>query len=116
MHIGKVIGDVEVRNRGEKVRLPQNQRREPVRKGPQKYDDGARQITWGAERQRDGEKSPESACSLDFGGFFKGGVYVGETCGKTEDDKRKHVQGLYKDQPVQPVDEIYGFLDQPRIH
>jgi hypothetical protein len=116
MNIGKVIGDIDVRNRGEKVHLPQNQWREPVRKWPQEYDDGARHISWRAERQRDGDKSPKATRSLDFGGFFKAGVYVGETCGKTKDDKREQVQGLYKYQPVYPVDEIYGCLDQPRVH
>ena len=113
MHVGKVIGDVDIGNRGEKVYLPQDQWRKPVREGPEKDDDGARQITGSAERQSDCEKSPKAARPLHFGGFFKGGVYVGETCGKTENDKREHVYGLHEYQAVQPVDEIYGFIDQP---
>ena len=80
--------------------LSQNQWRQPIGKGPQKYENGARQITRRAERQSDGEKSPKTAGALDFGGFFKGGVDVGETGRKTEDDKREHVQGLYKYQTV----------------
>jgi hypothetical protein len=115
MHIGKVIGDVDVGNCGQKVDLSQNHWREPVRKGPQEYDDGACQIGWRAEGQGDCEKSPKAARSLNFGGFFKAGIYGGETCGKTENDKREHVQGLNEYQSVQTVDEIYGRLDQSRF-
>jgi len=85
-------------------------------KGPQEYDDGARQITWSTERQRDCEKSSKATRSLDFGGFFKGGVYGGEPCGKTKNNKRKHVQRLDEHQPVEPIDEIDRCLDQPRFH
>ena len=87
-----------------------------IGKWPQENEHGARQITRRAKRQGDGEKSPEAAGSLDFGGFFKGGIDVGETGGKTQDDKREHVQGLNEYQPVSPVDEIDGLLDQSRIH
>ena len=87
MHVGKVIGDVDVGNCGQKVDLPQNHWREPVRKGPQEYDDGACKIGWCAEGQGDGEKSPKTASPLDFSGFFKARIYGGETCGKTESIK-----------------------------
>ncbi len=63
-----------------------------------------------------GHKPPKTACPFYFGGLFKGRIDVGEPGGKTQDDKWKHVQGLNEYQPVQPVDEIYGFLDQSRIH
>ena len=95
-----MIGDVDIRNRWEKVHLSQNQRRQPIGKGPQEYEHGTRQITWRAKRQGDGEKSPKAAGSLDFGGFFKGGVDVGETGRKTQDDKREHMQGLNEYQPM----------------
>ncbi len=94
MHIGKVIGDVDEGNRGKKVHLPQHQRRQPVRKGPEEDDDGTRKIGWSAEGQSDCEESPKAARPLDFGGFLKAGVYGGETCGKTQDDKRKHMRGI----------------------
>ena len=54
MHVGKVIGDVDVRHRREKVHLSQNHGRKPVRKRPQEYDYGAGQIGWRAEGQGDG--------------------------------------------------------------
>src|SRR4030043_1600218 len=59
MLIRKVIGDIDVGYRREKVHLSQNQRSKPVRKRPQEYHNGARQITRRAEGQCDGYEPPK---------------------------------------------------------
>ena len=50
VHIGKMIGDVDVGDRRQKIGLPKDHRCEPVGKGPQEYYNGTRQITWSAQR------------------------------------------------------------------
>ncbi len=96
--------------------MPQDQRCEPVRERPQEDDDGAGQVGRRAERQGDGEKPPETAGALDFGGLLEAGVDGGEARRKAEDDERQHVEGLDEHQPVHAVDKVDGRLDQPGIH
>ena len=116
MHIGKVIGDVDIRNRGQIVHLPQNQRCQPVGKGPQKHEHRAGHIAGRAQRQGDGKKTPHTAGTFNFRSFLKRGIDIGKTRRKAQNDKGQHVQSLNEHQSVAPVNEIDGLIDQPEIH